>query len=88
MASGLERLQILATYDSLSVQRRLEAKSRMESRTIACYLGGIWRRLEPLERISGRFPSLDPSGRFTGVPNLGKPLYREKPFTIQPIKRP
>ena len=88
MASELERSQRLATYDSLSVQRLLEAKSRMESRTIVCYLGGIWRRLEPLERIYGRFPSLDPSGRFAGVPNLGKPLYREKPFTIQPIKRP
>ena len=44
-----------------------------------CYLvGGIWRRLEQLERIYGRFPSVDPSGRFAGVPNLGKPLYREK----------
>ena len=59
---------------SLSVQRRLEARSRMESRTIVCYLGGIWRRLEPLERIYGRFPSVDPSGRFAGVLNLGKPL--------------
>ena len=78
MASGLERLQRLATYDSLSVQRRLEANSRMESRTIVCYLGGIWRRLEPLERIYGRFPSVDPSGRFAGVLNLRKPLHREK----------
>ena len=38
-----------------------------------CFLGGIWRRLEPLERIYGRFPSVDSSGHFTGVPNLGKP---------------
>ena len=45
---------------------------------VACYLDGIWRRLEPLERIYGRFPSVDPSGRFAGFPNLGKPLYREK----------
>ena len=58
---------------SLSVQRRLDARSRMESRTIVCYLGGICRRLEPLERIYGRFPSVDPSGRFAGVLNLGKP---------------
>ena len=58
---------------SFSVQRRLEARSRMESRTMVCYLGGIWRRLEPLERIHGRFPSVDPSGRFAGVLNLGKP---------------
>ena len=57
-----EMLHRLATFDSLSVQRRLKAKSRMESRTIVCYLGGIWRRLEPLERIYGRFPSVDPSG--------------------------
>ena len=39
-----------------------------------CYLGGIWRRLEQLERISGRFPSVDQSSRFAGVPNLGKPV--------------
>ena len=58
---------------SLSVQRRLEARSRMESRTIVCYLGGICRRLELLEQIYGRFPSVDPSGRFAGVLNLGKP---------------
>ena len=58
---------------SFSVQRRLEARSRMESRTMVCYLGGIWRRLEPLERIHGRFPLVDPSGRFAGVLNLGKP---------------
>ena len=73
-----ERLQRLATFDSLSVQRRLQAKSRMESRTIVCYLGGIWRRLEPLERIYGRFPSVDPLGRFAGFPNLRTPLHREK----------
>ena len=73
-----EGLQRLATFDSLSVQRRLEAKSRMESRTIVCYLGGIWTRLEPLEQTYCRFPSVDPSDRFAGVPNLGKTLYREK----------
>ena len=42
------------------------------------YLGGIWRRLELLERIYGRFPSVDQSGCFAGVPNFGKPLYRKK----------
>ena len=31
-----ERLKRLATFDSLSMQRRLEAKSRVESRTIVC----------------------------------------------------
>ena len=72
-----QRSQISATFHSLSVQRHLEARSRMERRTIACYLVGILRRLEPLERIYGRFPLVDPSGRFAGVPNLGKPLYRE-----------
>ena len=40
-----------------------------------CYLGGIWRRLEQLGRIYGRFPTVGQSGRFAGVPNLGKPLY-------------
>ena len=39
---------------------------------------GIWKRQEPLERIYGRFPSVDPSGRFARVPNLDKPLYSEK----------
>ena len=47
----------------------------MERRTIVCYLGGFRRRLEKLERISSRFPSVDQSSRFAGVPNLGKPLY-------------
>ena len=68
-----EGLQILATFDSLSVQMRLEERSRMESRAIVCYLGRIWRRLDPLERIYGRFPLVDPSGRFAGVLSLGKP---------------
>ena len=73
-----ERLHRLATFDSLWVERRLKAKSRMERKTIVCYLGGIWRRLEPLERIYGRFPSVNRSGRFAGVSNLGKTLNREK----------
>ena len=41
-----------------------------------CYLGGIWKRLEPLERIHGRFPSVDPSGRFASP----------QPFYIKPHK--
>ena len=68
-----EKLKRLATFDSLSVQMRLAARSRIHSRTIVCYLGGVWRPLESLERIYGGFPSVDPSGRFAGVPNLGKP---------------
>ena len=51
-----------------------------------CYLGGIWRRLEQLERISGRCPSVDQSSRFAEVPNLGKPLYREKTVYIKTHK--
>ena len=51
-----------------------------------CYLGGIWRRLEQLERISGRFPSVDQSRCFAGVPNFGKPLYREKTVYIETHK--
>ena len=58
----------------------------MERRTIVFYLGGIWRRLEQLERISGRFPSVDQSSRFAGVPNVGKPLYREKTVYIKTHK--
>ena len=51
-----------------------------------CYLGGIWRRLEQLERIYGRFPTVGQSGRFAGVPNLGKPLYGEKTVYIKTHK--
>ena len=65
-----ERLQKFATFDSLSVQRH-EWK-RMERRTIVCYLGGIWRRLEQLEQIYGRLPSVDQLSRFAGVPNVGR----------------
>ena len=50
------------------------------------YLGGIWRRLEQLERIYRRFPSMDQSGRFAGVPNLGKTSYREKAVYIKTHK--
>ena len=62
-------------------KRKKESLLR-ESWTIVCYLGGIWSRLEPLERIYGRFPSMDPSGCFAWVPNLDKPyIYREKTVT-------
>ena len=85
---GLRRdwvLQRLATFDSLSVQMRLEERSRMESRTIVCYLGGIWRGLEPLERIYGSFPLGDLSGRFGGVSLLGKPyISRENRLQYNP----
>ena len=30
--------------------------------------------MEPLERIYSRFLSVDPTGLFAGVPNLGKPF--------------
>ena len=43
-------------------------------------------RLEQLERIYGRFPSVDQSSRFAGVPNLGKPLYREETVHIKTHK--
>ena len=39
-----------------------------------------------LERISGRFPSVDQLSRFAGVPNLGKPLFREKTVYIKLYK--
>ena len=39
-----------------------------------------------LQRIYGRFPSVDQSSRFAGVPNLGKPLYREKTVYIKTHK--
>ena len=68
-----EGLQTLATFDLLVLQMRLEERSRMESRTLVCYLGRIWRRLEPLERIYSCFPLVDLSCHFAEVPNLGKP---------------
>ena len=51
-----------------------------------CYLSGILRQLEQLERIDGRFPLVDRSSHFAGVPNLGKPLYREKTVYIKTHK--
>ena len=65
-----EGLQRLVTFRLLSVQMHLEERSRMESWTIVCYQGVIWRRLEPLERNYGRFPSVDLLVRFAGVSNL------------------
>ena len=81
-----ERLQRFATFDSLLVQKRLVARMKITNGTENYYLGGIWRRLEQLERIYGRFPSVDQSSRFAGVPNLGKPLYREKTVYIKTHK--
>ena len=81
-----ERLQRFATFDSLLVQKRLVARMKITNGTGNYYLGGIWRRLEQLERIYGRFPSVDQSSRFAGVPNLGKPLYREKTVYIKTHK--
>ena len=81
-----ERLQRFATFDSLLVQKRLVAGMKITNGTENYYLGGIWRRLEQLERIYGRFPSVDQSSRFAGVPNLGKPLYREKTVYIKTHK--
>ena len=81
-----ERLQRFATFDLLLVQKRLVARMKITNGTENYYLGGIWRRLEQLERIYGRFPSVDQSSRFAGVPNLGKPLYREKTVYIKTHK--
>ena len=51
-----------------------------------CYLGGSWRRLEQLERIYGRFPSVDQSGRFASwSAQPCKPLYREKCYATMPM---
>ena len=44
----------------------------MEKVSIVRDLPGVWRRLELLERIYGRFPSADRLDCFVGVPNLGK----------------
>ena len=56
-------LQRLATFDSLSVQRRLEARKQMESRTIVLPSPN----LEATGAVGAnydRFPLVDPSGRF------------------------
>ena len=37
--------------------------------------------------IYGRFPSVDQCSRFAGVPNLSKPLYREKTVARGPHRR-
>ena len=50
------------------------------------------KRLSPtpsvsnLKRIYGHFPSVDQSGRFAGVPNLGNPLERERTAYIKTHK--
>ena len=44
----------------------------MEKVSIVRDLPGVWRQLELLERIYGRFPSADGLDCFVGVPNLGK----------------
>ena len=47
------------------------------------------RNLEAIGAVGsnyGRFPSVDQSSRFAGVPNLGKPLYREKTIYIKTHK--
>ena len=64
-----KRLQRFATFNSLLVQKRLVARMKITNGTQNYYLGGIWRRLEQLERIYGRFPFVDQSGRFAGVLN-------------------
>ena len=56
----------------------LKEDNEWKGELLCVTVGGIWRRLEQLERIYGRFPSVDQSSRFAGVPNLGKPFYREK----------
>ena len=43
-----------------------------------CYLSGIWWQLEPLERIYGRFPSVNPSAGSLESLNLVDLIYREK----------
>ena len=43
--------------------------------------GKAFRDLRPLIRSRCK-------GVFDGVPNLGKPLYREKTVYIKPLKRP
>ena len=53
----------------------------MERRTIVCYLGGIWRRLEQLERIYGSFPLVDQRAA-----SLECPTFREKTVYIKAHK--
>ena len=81
-------LQRLATFDSLSVQRRLEARSQMESRTIVCYLDRIWRRLEPLERITTVFLWWIRRAASLESPTFVNLYVKRKSFTGQSIKRP
>ena len=83
-----ERLQRLATFDSLSVQRRLEARSQMESRTIVCYLDRIWRRLESLERITTVFLWWIRRAASLESPTFVNLYVKRKSFTGQSIKRP
>ena len=86
-AERLERLQRLTLFDSLSVQRHLKARSRMERKPIACYLVvRIWRRLEPLERIYSGLRRICPIASLES-PTLVNLYTERQPFTAQPIKR-
>ena len=53
----------------------------MERRTIVCYLGGIWRRLEQLEGSYRRFPLVDQPAA-----SLECPTFREKTVCIKTHK--
>ena len=71
----MKRFADIGTFDSLSVQMCLEERSWMERRTLVCYIPT--QNLEAigaLKRIYSCFPSVDPLGRFAGVPNLSKPV--------------
>ena len=75
-----ERLQRLATFDSPSVQKRLEVRSRMESGTIVYYL--YRRNLEATGAVGANLWPFSFGGsvgplRWSPQPS-GKPLYREK----------
>ena len=70
--------KICDLWFALGVKASWSKISNGKEKYRVCYLGRIWRRLEQLERIYSRFPSVDQSGRFAGVPNLRKSLYRQK----------
>ena len=81
-----EKLQRLATFDSLSAQMRLAARSRKESRTNVCYLSGVWSRWSEFTAVFLRWIRRAATLK---SPTLANHIYREgKPFTVQPIERP
>ena len=75
------RLWVIGVSGGVAIfQRQRGVQTKVLSMVLDRKRSRDWRPMirSRLEPIYGRFPSVDPLGRFAGVPILGKPLKREK----------